>query len=58
MYVRYIESLGDSGVEILEKDGIMELECVDMQVGCVKWKLVDVCLNRDLVGKGRGLIRK
>lgn len=58
MYVRYIESSGDSGAETPEKDGIMELECVDMQVGCAKWKLADVRLNRDLAGKGRGLTRK
>lgn len=55
MYVRYIESSGD---ETPEKDGIMELESVDMQVGSAKWKLADVRLNRDLAGKGRGMTRK
>lgn len=58
MYVRYIESAGDSTTETPEKDGILELESVDMEVGSAKWKLADVRLNRELAGKGRGLTRK
>lgn len=55
MYVSYIEILSDSSLE--EKDGILEFELFDVESGFVKWKLVNVCLNRDLVGKGRGMNR-
>lgn len=58
MYVRYIESSSDSNAETPEKDGILELDSVDMEVGSAKWKLADVRLNRELTGKGRGLNRK
>lgn len=58
MYVRYIESPSDSSAETPEKDGVLELESVDMDAGSAKWKLADVRLNRELAGKGRGLNRK
>jgi len=58
MYVRYIESSGDSGAEPPEMDGVLELESVDIEGGSAKWKVADVRLNRDLAGKGRGLTRK
>ncbi|KAG0567410.1 hypothetical protein KC19_7G132800 [Ceratodon purpureus] len=58
MYVRYVETSSDSSAETPEKDGILELESVDTEVGSAKWKLADVRLNRELAGKGRGLNRK
>ena len=58
MYVRYIESSSDTSAETVEKDGILELELVNMEAGFAKWKLADVRLNRELAGKGRGLNKK
>jgi hypothetical protein len=42
IYVRCIESPSDSSLETLEKDGVLELELVGMDVESVKWKLAKV----------------
>ncbi len=51
MYVRY------SGTAE-EKDGVFELESVDTEGGSSVWKIANVRINRELVGKGRGLNKK
>jgi hypothetical protein len=42
IYVRCIESPSDNILETLEKDGVLELESVGMDVGSAKWKLAEV----------------
>jgi hypothetical protein len=42
IYVKYIESPSDSSSETLEKDGVLELESVDMDAESAKWKLAEV----------------
>jgi hypothetical protein len=42
IYVRCIESPSDSSSETLEKDGVLELESVGMDVGSAKWNLAEV----------------
>jgi hypothetical protein len=41
-YVRCIESPCDSNLEILEKDGVLELESARMDAESTKWKLAEV----------------
>jgi hypothetical protein len=42
IYVRCIESPSDNILETLEKDGVLELESVGMDVGSAKWNLAEV----------------
>jgi len=56
MYVRYLGT--GTGEEAEEKDGVLELESVDTEGGSSVWKIANVRINRELVGKGRGLNKK
>lgn len=56
MYVRYLEETAESGSK--EQDGIFQLDCVEMESGYSTWKLANVKLNRQLLGKGRALNKK
>ncbi|CAM6047770.1 unnamed protein product [Sphagnum compactum] len=56
MYVRYLET--GIGEEAEEKDGVFELESVDTESKCSVWKLANVRINRESIGKGRGLNKK
>jgi len=56
MYVRYLET--GIGEEAEEKDGVFELESVDTESTCSVWKLANVRINRESIGKGRGLNKK
>jgi len=56
MYVRYLET--GIGEEAEEKDGVYELESVDTESMCSVWKLANVRINRESIGKGRGLNKK
>jgi ribosome maturation factor RimP len=60
MYVRYLESgeETETEAEAKEKDGILELESVDTESMCSVWKLANVRINRESIGKGRGLNKK
>jgi hypothetical protein len=40
--VRCVESPSDNNSKILEKDGVLELESIGMDVGFAKWKLVEL----------------
>ena len=40
--VRCIESPSDSSSKTLKKDGVLELESIDMDAESAKWKLVEV----------------
>jgi hypothetical protein len=42
IYVRCIESPSNSSSETLEKDGVLELELVGMDVESAKWELAEV----------------
>jgi hypothetical protein len=42
IYVRCIESPSDNNLETLKKDGVLELESVDMDAKSAKWKLAEV----------------
>ena len=56
MYVRYLEETAESGSQ--EQDGIFHLDSVEMESGYSTWKLANVKLNRQLLGKGRALNKK
>ncbi|CAM6010624.1 unnamed protein product [Sphagnum balticum] len=56
MYVRYLGT--GTGEQAEEKDGVLELESVDTEGGSSVWKIANVRINRELVGKGRGLNKK
>lgn len=56
MYVRYLEETAESGSK--EQDGIFQIDCVEMESGYSTWKLANVKLNRQLLGKGRALNKK
>lgn len=56
MYVRYLEETAESGSN--EQDGIFQLDFVDMESGYSTWKLANVKLNKQLLGKGRALNKK
>jgi hypothetical protein len=42
IYVKCIESPSDNSSETLEKDDVLELESVGMDVESTKWKLAEV----------------
>ena len=56
MYVRYLEETAESGIQ--GQDGIFHLDSVEMESGYSTWKLANVKLNRQLLGKGRALNKK
>ena len=56
MYVRYLEETAESGSQ--GQDGIFHLDSVEMESGYSTWKLANVKLNRQLLGKGRALNKK
>lgn len=56
MYVRYLEETAEGGSQ--EQDGIFQLDSVEMESGYSTWKLANVKLNRQLLGKGRALNKK
>lgn len=56
MYVRYLEETAESGSQ--EQDAIFQLDSVEMESGYSTWKLANVKLNRQLLGKGRALNKK
>lgn len=65
MYVCYNEQQQGSGAAITtensavsEKHEVFELVEIDNDGGAVVWKLADVRLNRELMGKGRRLNKK
>ncbi|KAJ7531484.1 hypothetical protein O6H91_14G045500 [Diphasiastrum complanatum] len=56
MYVRYTEASSEANSTV--KDGVFELDSINLEAGSCTWKVANVRINRDSAGKGRGLTRK
>lgn len=54
MYVQYLEGETD----LAEKDGVLELDTLDMDAGLSVWKIANVKINREVKGRGRPLNSK